>query len=452
MADDVGERLLQQPEAHDRAALLGLEFAQSAIELERQPGARAFALGVPAQRGLQPHVVELRRAQVERQAAHLRERLLGGVDGRGQARYRRAGVQMRGHRLQVELDRGQRLADLVVQLVGHRAALGLLGVEHAQRHLAQARVGGAQGLGRGALRGDVVHRTDQARRRGLGAAAAGRALEHVAQAAVGMDDAVLQLHALAAVGERAVGLQQAPEVVGVHAGEQGVERILSRHRDHAEEPEQGVRAPQRAARQVPAPLPDPTDALRLAQHRLAVVQRRERAPALGADARLAELALDRGGEAGEVVLHQVVVGAAAHQLDRGLVADGARHHDEGQVEPARVQLGERAARVEAGQVEVRQHHVPGLAGERRAHLRRALDAAMVQREAGPPQRAQHQQRVALGVLHHQHGERARRGVGARVRGARRGRRGGVRGKVQGARLMSALRSMQAASAPAAAAG
>jgi hypothetical protein len=37
---DVGERLLQQPEAHDRAALLGLELAQPAGELERQPGAR----------------------------------------------------------------------------------------------------------------------------------------------------------------------------------------------------------------------------------------------------------------------------------------------------------------------------------------------------------------------------------------------------------------------------
>jgi hypothetical protein len=54
------------------------------------------------------------------------------------------------------------------------------------------------------------------------------------------------------------------------------------------------------------------------------------APQLG----VAELPVDGRGEAGEVVLEHVVVSAGAHRLDGGLLADRARHDDEGVVDLA----------------------------------------------------------------------------------------------------------------------
>ena len=61
-----------------------------------------------------------------------------------------------------------------------------------------------------------------------------------------------------------------------------------------------------------------------------------------------QLALHRGRQAREMVLHQVVAGARAHQLHRTLLADVARHHDEREVQRTGLNDRQRVAGREAG--------------------------------------------------------------------------------------------------------
>ena len=105
-----------------------------------QAGDARLAVGVRAQRRGQPEVVELRRAQAERELAHALERVLHGiddlVDARAQRRARRPGARA----TQLDLQRGERLTDVVVQIAREPLALLLLHLEQAPRQRAQALV------------------------------------------------------------------------------------------------------------------------------------------------------------------------------------------------------------------------------------------------------------------------------------------------------------------------
>src|SRR3989454_12842319 len=83
-----------------------------------------------AQRRPQAEVVQLRRAQAERELAHALERMADGLDAFLDARAR----------LQLDLQRGQRLADVVVQVARQAPALLLLHLEQPARQGAQARL------------------------------------------------------------------------------------------------------------------------------------------------------------------------------------------------------------------------------------------------------------------------------------------------------------------------
>ena len=89
--------------------------------------------------------------------------------------------------------------------------------------------------------------------------------------------------------------------------------------------------------------------------------------------RLAQLALDRRPEPGEIALDDVVVGPGAHRLDRHLLADRPRDDQKRQVEPACPQHLERPRGAEERHVVVGDDHVPGRALERPPHGLGGLD-------------------------------------------------------------------------------
>src|SRR3977135_1929866 len=105
-----------------------------------------------AQRRRQAEVVELRRAQGERKLARARWRMADVLDTFRDARAR----------LQLDLQRSQRLADVVVQIARQAPALLLLHLEQPARKGAQALLREFQGMLRAQPLGDVVDE-DQAR-------------------------------------------------------------------------------------------------------------------------------------------------------------------------------------------------------------------------------------------------------------------------------------------------
>src|SRR5690348_17742030 len=89
-----------------------------------------------AQRRDQAEVVELQRPQAERELAHALERVARGVDALADLpRQRRAAGAHRG--LELDLERGQRLPDVVVQVAREPPALFFLDLEEAAREGAQ---------------------------------------------------------------------------------------------------------------------------------------------------------------------------------------------------------------------------------------------------------------------------------------------------------------------------
>ena len=68
--------------------------------------------------------------------------------------------------------------------------------------------------------------------------------------------------------------------------------------------------------------------------------------------RLAEFALNRQPEPGEVLLHHVVVRAGAHDLDRRFLTDAPRDDDEWHVNPARLHQLQGGRSTELRQTEV----------------------------------------------------------------------------------------------------
>ena len=99
----------------------------------------------------------------------------------------------------------------------------------------------------------------------------------------------------------------------------------------------------------------------------------------------------------QVVLLQVVGGAVAHRLDRGVLADLAGDEDEGHVARIRLQQLERDQAAEARHVVVGDDDVPGL-GERLEEVGLGLDPARMRHDAAARQVRQQQLVVELGVL------------------------------------------------------
>ena len=91
-----------------------------------------------------------------------------------------------------------------------------------------------------------------------------------------------------------------------------------------------------------------------------------RAATFASHFRFAELALDRRRQTRQVALHDVVVRAVFHGGDGHVLADGAGHEDERQIEPGLSDDGERGGAGERRHREVGDRHVPRALGERRA--------------------------------------------------------------------------------------
>ena len=136
MLDDVGEALLG--DAVDDELLFVGERRQLALRRhEARADARALAEGgdLRGERGHEPVVVERRRAELAGEVQQLlhrlrRERLRVGELGE------QVGRRVADRRREPQQDRGQRLVDLVVEVLGDPRALLLLGAQHRAAGLA----------------------------------------------------------------------------------------------------------------------------------------------------------------------------------------------------------------------------------------------------------------------------------------------------------------------------
>ena len=109
----------------------------SMLTPRREPGALRLRVHVPAQRGGQPEVVEQRGPEVEGELAHAAEQALD--DRRASRRStRRRGVAAPPQHQQVDADRGEGLAHLVVELPRDVPALRLLDLEQRRRQRLEA--------------------------------------------------------------------------------------------------------------------------------------------------------------------------------------------------------------------------------------------------------------------------------------------------------------------------
>ena len=137
MAQHVVDRFLRHAEAGGLG--VGRELLRRVLgfEVRVQAGDARLAVEVRAQRRGKAEVVELRRAQAERELAHALERVLHGVDDLVDARARGELVARARDRFQLDLQRGERLTDVVVQVARQALALLLLHFEQAARQRAQ---------------------------------------------------------------------------------------------------------------------------------------------------------------------------------------------------------------------------------------------------------------------------------------------------------------------------
>ena len=106
-----------------------------------QPGDARLAVDVRAQRRGEAEVVELRRAQAERELTHTLEHVLHGIDAFLDTRARRKLARTAARqRLELDFERRERLPHVVVQVAREAAALLFLHLEQAPRQRAQALV------------------------------------------------------------------------------------------------------------------------------------------------------------------------------------------------------------------------------------------------------------------------------------------------------------------------
>ena len=129
MLGNVGERLLHDAEHGELGVARKAHRRAAGLRGHLDAGALAEQRGMPAQRGHQAELVQRRGPQVGHHAA---DRVDGGFHQRSHGVQARAGDQVAARlqplleRLQVDAERGQVLADEVVQLVGDAPPLGFL--------------------------------------------------------------------------------------------------------------------------------------------------------------------------------------------------------------------------------------------------------------------------------------------------------------------------------------
>ena len=140
----------------------------------------------------------------------------------------------------------------------------------------------------------------------------------------------------------------------------------------------------------------------------------------GALGGLGTLALHRGREAREVVLHEVVVRAGLHRGDGVRLVDGARDEDERYVEAALVQTGQRLDRVELREPVVGNDHVPRRGQQSLLEALGGIDAVKAHQPPLGLERVHDERRVRLRILDQEDAERA---AGGSREGSHEGRSG-----------------------------
>src|ERR1035437_1234114 len=134
VARHVGERLLRDAE-QVRLGLIGKAAGVAGFESRLNAGARGEALHQPAQTGLEAEIVEDGGAQKLRHLPHVTDSLFDQVQAVFQTRVVQLPADI--ERGEVGLDGGERLAQLVVQLVREAAGGGLLVFQHVPGDAAQ---------------------------------------------------------------------------------------------------------------------------------------------------------------------------------------------------------------------------------------------------------------------------------------------------------------------------
>ncbi len=133
------------------------------------------------------------------------------------------------------------------------------------------------------------------------------------------------------------------------------------------------------------------------------------AGALAPLGRLPHLALDGRNQAREVGLHEVIVGAGAHDFHGGFLADAARDDDEGHVRGVAPRGLQRPQAVKMRQTEIRQDDVPVFPGQRGRVSLGGLHLRPRRLVAAAPEQAHDDGGVVVVVLHDQHAQRTPRG-------------------------------------------
>ena len=120
---------------------------------------------------------------------------------------------------------------------------------------------------------------------------------------------------------------------------------------------------------------------------------------------LAQLALERGQEPREIVLHDIVVGARFHHVDGDVLADRARDENERDVAPGFARDRERLGPAELRHGEIRDDEMGLELVELAPKIRFGLHPAALEIEASALQLALHQLGVGFAVLRNQYPER-----------------------------------------------
>jgi hypothetical protein len=129
-----------------------------------------------------------------------------------------------------------------------------------------------------------------------------------------------------------------------------------------------------------------------------LVARPGRFPQRQAGSGMAQLAVHRCQQADQSALDEEVVSAILQRQHRGVLADGARDDDEGDVQVGALEDRQGRQGAEGRHREIGQHDLPGPFGQRQTHLGRGLHAAMADLVPTGAQVVHQQLGVALRVL------------------------------------------------------
>src|SRR5439155_8302797 len=132
----VVDRLLSNAEARRLGFGLYILRRLGGVEMRGEARDARLPIEMRAQRGGEPEIVELRRPQAERKLPHPLQGVLDGVHALGDSRPER-GLGGSLQRLDLDFQRGQRLADIVVKIARQASALLFLDFEQASRQGAQ---------------------------------------------------------------------------------------------------------------------------------------------------------------------------------------------------------------------------------------------------------------------------------------------------------------------------